>query len=201
MIRKLCALMLVLGLAVLPAAAFSDVEENAWYREAAEYVSQQELMLGVSGDVFAPELQATRGMVATVLYRMEGHPAVSGTASFPDVTAGAWYADAVAWAEGAGLVTGYDSGAFGPGDIVTREQLAVILMRYAGYRGDEIAEGVLGGFSDAGRISAWALEGVRHAVGAGLLNGVDGGLLNPGGAVTRAELAQVLYRLMIPVAG
>lgn len=201
MMRKLCALLAALGLTVGAAAAFSDVQEGDWHPGAVEYVSEHGLMDGVSGDLFAPDTAVTRGMVVTVLYRLEGAPEVAGPASFPDVGADTWYGGAVAWAQGADVAAGYGSGDFGPNDIVTREQLAVFLQRYAVYKGMEIADGVLGGYRDEESISFWALDGMKHAVGAGLIAGRGGDMLEPGGVASRAELAVILQRLMTPAAG
>ena len=199
--RRLGALLAVLCLIAGTAAAFSDVKESDWYYGAVEYAVQAGLMKGASGDVFLPGDTVTRGMTVTVLYRMEGSPAVGGGVPFPDVAAGEWYSDAVAWAKSTGVATGYGTGTFGPNDAMTREQLAVFLWRYAKYKGTEIANGVLGGYCDAGTVSTWALEGMTHAVGAGLIAGKDGNRLDPDGIATRAELATILQRLATPAAG
>ena len=201
MIRRLCALMTALFLTVLWAAAFSDVSQQDWYGDEVEFVFEQGLMNGVSDELFSPHTPVTRGMAVTVLYRLEGSPAVADPSGFPDVGADQWYGDAAAWAKNTGLASGYDTGNFGPNDAVTREQLAVFLWRYADYKGMEIASGVIGGYYDAESVSLWALDGVRHAVGAGLMTGKDGDLLDPGGAATRAELAVILRRLTTPAAG
>lgn len=199
--KKMMALLLALCLTVSGAAAFSDVAEGAWYYQEVQQVSQEGLMSGVSTGEFAPGVSVTRGMVVTVLYRMEGTPATTQVASFSDVTAGEWYADAAAWAQTAQIASGYDGGTFGPKDNVTREQLAVFLWRYAQYKGMELADGVLGGFEDSEHISAWAQEGMAHTVGAGLITGTSDGQLKPNGVATRAQLAVILCRLLTPVAG
>jgi len=199
--QRLYALLTALCLTVGAAAAFSDVQENDWYSDEVEYVVQQGYMTGVSDEAFAPNAFVTRGMVVTVLYRLEGAPALSESTSFSDIAVGEWYSDAVIWAKHAGVAAGYVSGAFGPNETVTREQLAVFLWRYAGYKGMEIADGVVGGFDDAYKISVWALDGVKHAVGVGLMTGKGGDLLDPSGKASRAELAVILRRLMTPVAG
>ncbi len=201
MIKRLCALLAALCLTTGAATAFSDISETDWYSDEVEYISAQGLMNGVSAGIFAPLTPLTRGMAVTVLYRLEGAPAVSGDAPFPDVSQDKWYCNAVFWAKSAGVANGYDNGSFGPNDALTREQLAVFLQRYALCKGTEIADGVLGGFYDGGSVSAWALDGMKHAVGAGLITGKDGDVLDPGGTATRAELAAVLCRLMTPAAG
>lgn len=109
--------------------------EGSWYADAVSYVYQHGLMTGTSENHFSPDVTTSRAMIVTMLYRLEGSPAVSGAAAFPDVAAGQWYADAVAWASANGIVTGYDNGNFGPEDTITREQLAVIFYRYAAYKG------------------------------------------------------------------
>jgi hypothetical protein len=195
------ALLAALCLTAGAAAAFSDVDEGSWYSDEVAYVVQEGLMKGVSQDLFAPEWAVTRATVVTVLYRMEGEPGEARDAGFPDVGPSVWYGAAVAWAKEAGIAAGYGSGAFGPDDPVTREQLAVFLWRYAKYKGTEIAAGVLGGYGDAGAISSWAEDGMKHAVGAGLITGKNGELLDPSGVATRAELAAILQRLATPVSG
>lgn len=201
MIKRLCALLIALCLTMGAAAAFSDVSETDWYGDEVEYVFQQGLMSGVSNDSFAPQEPVSRGMVVTVLYRLDGSPSVGGSTSFSDISPGIWYSDAIIWARSAGVAAGYGNDTFGPNDTVTREQLAVFLWRYASYKGMEIANGVLGGYHDAVYISSWALDGMKHAVGAGLVTGKDGGWLDPGGVASRAELAAILQRLMTPAAG
>ena len=115
---------------------FTDVQAGAWYADAVKYVFDQGLMSGMSAQEFGPDGQVTRGQVVTILWRLAGSPTVSGKA-FPDVSASAWYADAVAWASANGVVSGYENGGFGPGDPVTREQLAAILYRYAQLSGKD----------------------------------------------------------------
>ncbi len=204
--KRLCALALVLCMTagtVLAATQYSDVNEDDWYYEAVGYVSAQTIMSGISDVRFAPEGLVTRAMVAVVLWRLAGAPAPADgdTALFYDVAPDAWYASAVAWAQQADVASGYGTGAFGPGDNVTREQLAIFLWRYARLAGMELADGVLTIYEDEDAISAWALEGMKHAVGAGLIAGKTGNLLDPGGVATRGELAVILRRLMTPAAG
>ena len=134
-------------------------------------------------------------MIVTILYRLENEPAVTDAADFNDVSAGRWYSDAVAWASANGIVGGYGNGSFGPEDTITREQTAAILYRYAQYKAYNVtASGKLGDFADAGKISSWAERAMSWAVGAGLLNGKNGNLLDPTGTTTRAEAAMILTR-------
>src|SRR5699024_5284610 len=112
--------------------SFADVVPGVWYAGAVSYVYDNGLMSGISSSMFAPELSMSRAMLATVLYRMAGSPAVSGRDNFTDTENDAWYSEAVLWAQQNGYVTGYSSQTFGTNDPVTREQVATILWRYAG---------------------------------------------------------------------
>ena len=116
--------------------AFEDVEKTAWYAGAVDYVCENGLMTGVGGDCFAPNRTATRAEVVTILYRLAGAPAVSGSTGYTDVRPGMWYADAVIWAGARGIVNGYEDRSFRPNDAVTREQLAALLYRCAEERGE-----------------------------------------------------------------
>ena len=204
--RTVCAWLLALGLAVgtaLPAsaAAFSDVASNAWYAQAVGEVSDAGIMNGTSSTTFSPEEQVTRGMVMAVLWRLSGSPAPVASSTFPDVEDWYYYADAVAWAQEMGIASGLGDGNFGGGSIVTREQLSVFLYRYSQYAGQELASGVLDLYNDVDSVQSWAREGMAHAVGAGLITGTDEGNLEPAGPATRAQLAVILQRLMIPAVG
>ena len=151
-------------------------------------------MNGTSGSTFSPLENLTRAQLTAVLYRMVGSPAVSGTCSFTDAKRGAYYADALVWAERNALVNGYGSGAFGVGDAITREQLVTILYRYAAYKGIDVsARADLSGYRDAEKISAYARDAFGWAVEAGLIRG-SGDLLNPQGRTTRAEYAAIASR-------
>ena len=186
----------------VPAAAgpFTDVPNDAWYGEAVQYVYENGLMKGDGGGKFSPGSPTSRGMLVTILHRMEEEPAASG-AAFPDVPDGKWYTDAVAWAGANGIVTGYDNGSFGPEDPLTREQMAAILYRYAVYKGyDTEVPGDVSAFPNGDRVSAYAADAMNWAVGAGLLQGSDG-LLLPGGGAIRAQTATILMRFCRKVAG
>ena len=204
--RTICAWLLALGLAVgtaLPASAapFSDVASDAWYAQAVGEVSDAGIMNGTTDTTFSPDEQVTRGMVVTVLWRLAGSPAAAAATTFPDVEDWYYYAPAVAWAQAAGVATGLGDGTFDGGSIVTREQLSVFLYRYSQYAGDELASGVLDLYNDVDSVQSWALDGMAHAVGAGLITGTDEGNLEPAGPATRAQLAVILQRLMIPAVG
>ena len=176
--------------------SFTDVRTNDWFAGAVEYVVNNGLFSGVSDTSFAPNDPVTRGMLVTVLWRAAGEPSASASA-FADVPADAWYAKAVAWANANGIVQGYDASTFAPDDRITREQLAAIFQRYAGFKGMETSgRGDLSQFGDTGALSNWAQEGVSWAVGAGLISGKGDGVLDPQGATTRAEAAAILQRFL-----
>ena len=176
--------------------SFTDVRTNDWFAGAVEYVVNNGLFSGVSDTSFAPNEPVTRGMLVTVLWRAAGEPSASASA-FADVPADAWYAKAVAWANVNGIVQGYDASTFAPDDRITREQLAAIFQRYAGFKGMETSgRGDLSQFGDTGALSNWAQEGVSWAVGAGLISGKGDGVLDPQGATTRAEAAVILQRFL-----
>ena len=167
---------------------FRDVAENAWYSEAVRYVSDHGLMDGYSSGQFGPNDNLTRAQLAQILHSKEGKPGVNYLMQFGDVTGGAWYTEAVRWAAAQGIVGGYEDGRFGPNDNITREQLAVMLWRYAG--SPAAAEELR--FSDAEQISRYALDAMRWAVENGIMSGYDNGQLGPRGLATRAQIAQML---------
>ena len=174
---------------------FDDVLRNAWYRDAVDFVVGNDLMNGVSYNLFAPNDTMTRAMVVTVLYRLEGEPHVYGGARFTDAVRGSWYADAVAWASENGIVKGTSDTTFSPKQDVTREQLAAILYRYSEYCGYRMSGGMsIAGFSDAGEVSAYARDAVKWAYGIGLIEGRTATTLAPKGTATRAEVATILMR-------
>lgn len=195
-----CALSLLAGQALATGTEYSDVSKGDWFAPAVEEMAEKGIMTGLADGSFAPYAVVDRATVVTVLWRMAGAPAATVAKPFPDAV-GTWYETAAAWAKGRGIATGYDSGAFGGGDAVTREQLAVFLYRYAYQMGEPLAEGVLGLFSDAGAISRWAETAVSHVVGAGILQGSDKGTLEPQGIANRAALASMLQRMLLPAAG
>ena len=173
---------------------FTDVTSGDWFYDAVAYVYDKGMMEGTTDTTFAPTMNLTRSMIAQVLYNLEERPEAPGAAGFTDVAAGAWYADAVNWAAARGIVKGYDTGAFGPEDSVTREQLAAILYRYAQVKGYDTTQGGMAvrEFSDSASISDWAQEAMAWAVNAQVLSGKGNGVLDPQGTATRAEVAQML---------
>ena len=175
---------------------FNDVSANDWFASAVDYVTGKGMMNGTADNTFSPKANTTRGMVVTVLYRLENQPSTSA-ASFTDVASGAYYANAVAWANANGIVSGYGSGKFGPNDKVTREQLAAILYRYAQYKKYDVSVGEdtnILSYDDAQSISSYAIPAIRWACGAGVVTGKSGSKLDPKGNATRAEVAAMLMR-------
>ena len=174
---------------------FTDVAEGAWYYDAVSYAYENGLMTGTSATLFAPSTVTSRAMLATLLWRLEGEPAVTGATSFTDVASGTWYTDAVAWANANGIVTGYGDGRFGPEDTITREQMAVILYRAAKLLGRDVsARADLSGYTDAANVGEYAVEAMQWAVAQGLLTGTDAGALLPSGSATRSQAAALLMR-------
>ena len=192
----LLALILTLSLSVTAYAAvedtgFSDVAADAWYADAVTYVRDNGLMSGTSDKTFTPGGTMTRGMLVTTLYRMAGSPLLENEDlgyPFADVPGDAWYADGVYWARLAGVVGGYSEDQFGPDDPVTREQIAVILWRYAGSPAAESGTD----FADEGSISAYAAQAVDWARTNGIVNGVEGNRFLPQSSATRAQVATIL---------
>ena len=176
---------------------FTDVSESDWFYDDVMYVYEKGLMNGTGGTAFSPYLTTTRGMIVTILYRMEGSPTVTESCLFADVKSGSYYEKAITWAAANGIVNGYSSEQFGPNDNITREQLAAIFYRYAGYKGMEavtLAEH-LTGFADSDKISTYAISAMNWAVGEGLIQG-SGNYLSPQGDATRAQVAAILHRFL-----
>ena len=174
--------------------SFKDVKESDWFYEAVSYAVENGLMNGMSEDIFAPNTPLTREMLAVVLYNVEGQPESTGVNPFTDVKADIWYTDAILWANENGIVAGYDNGAYGVGDLITREQFATILYRYAQFKGYDTTQGGMAvrEFSDYENISDYARPAMAWAVNAGIMGGMDDGTLMPQGKATRAEAATML---------
>lgn len=184
----------------VPQTTFADVPASAWYYNAVEYVYENGLMSGVSGGRFAPDDTLTRAMLVQTLYAMEGRPA-SASAGFADVASGDWYASAVNWAAANGVVSGVSETGFGPNNALTREQLALILYRFAQYKGyDVTGTSDLTAYADGSSVSGWAAEAMSWAVNAGLISGVGGNQIAPTGTATRAQVAQILMNFCENVA-
>jgi len=204
--KRFASILLTIGMlfGVLSATAFAageqsmpftDVKETDWFHDSVQYVYENEMMNGTGDTVFSPNADTSRGMIVTILYRMEGAPAVDSDAKFTDVSAGQYYADAVAWANEKNIVNGYGSGQFRPNDPITREQMAAVLYRYAQFKGYNIAaSGNLAGFSDVGDVSSYAVNSMKWAVGSSLISGMGNNMLAPGESSTRAQIAVILTR-------
>jgi len=175
-----------------PALAFSDLDSAAWYYEAVDYVLSQGLMSGYGNGLFGPDDNLSRAQLAQILYNHAGRPSIADTDQFTDVTGG-WYADAVTWAAANGIVSGYGNGQFGPSDPITREQLVVILYRYAG---SPVPPNLALNFTDADTASGYALDPLRWAVEKGIISGCGDGRLDPTGQATRAQTAAMLQRYL-----
>ena len=176
---------------------FTDISEKDWFYGDVMFVYENGLMLGTSKTLFSPHGTAMRGMMATILWRMEGSPVPKGKNSFTDVEAGKWYADAITWTTENGIFAGYGKDKFCPDDPITREQLAAIFYRYADYKGyDLTVKGDLDKFKDADKITDYAKTAMQWAVGSGLVKGKSCNLLDPQGTATRAEIAAMLHRFI-----
>ncbi len=167
---------------------FNDVQAKAWYKDAVEYVTKKGLMNGVGDKKFSPDGTLTRGMLVTILWRLDGSPTVSGK-TFSDVSSKQWYA------------SGYGNGKFGPDDLITREQFAAIVYRYAGMKKYDVSKTVkLNSFTDSAKVSSWASDALSWANAAGLITGTSAGTLDPKGNATRAQAAAILMRFCENVA-
>lgn len=182
-----------------PSAHLTDVELNAWYHEAVDYVVEHGIMAGVSATAFQPNGSLTRGQVVQILHNLEGKPEETAEAPFTD-TAGHWALEAIAWAAQNNVVAGYDDGTFGPEKLVTREEFAQMMYNYAKFKGyDLTAGGDLTQFPDAGAISDWAETALSWANGKGLINGHDNGTIDPQGNTTRAQAASIMKNFDLKV--
>ena len=200
--KALCGLLLcgliagLLPMAALAASTpFYDIAGDAWYAEAVGYVYANKLMSGVDDKTFGPDVEATRGQIVTILYRMAGQPAVSGTARFSDVAANAYYNKAITWASGAGIMSGTGNSLFQPDSAITREQMATVFYRFAGNQKYDVSRSAkLSVFDDEWQISEYARTPLSWAVGSGLMNGTDAKNISPHTLANRAALAATLMR-------
>lgn len=178
---------------------FTDVSENDWFYEAVKYAEENGLFSGITETAFGPNSAITRGMLVTVLYRAEGEPEVTGTATFADVSDNAYYAKAVVWGQQNGIIKGYSETEFAPDQNITREQIAAIMHRYAQYKGYDVSAGEntnILSYADYDSISEYAIPSVQYAVGSGLMKGKTDATINPLDNATRAEAAAILYRFI-----
>lgn len=181
------------GILYAPVTDFNDVKDLDWFASFVDYAARCGLMIGVSDDSFAPQQELTRAMVAQILYNMGGEGAKTEAQTFTDVKSDDWFADAVNWAAEVGIVHGVAEGIFAPNDIITREQLAVMLYNYAVYKGYNVSNvKSFQSFADAADVSAWAETALRWAVGEELINGMENNTLVPKLGATRAQAAKIL---------
>ena len=175
---------------------FTDVRETDWFYDDVVFAYENGLFSGTTVTTFSPYAPMTRTMLVTVLYRLEGEPAVTGRSGFSDVTIGSYYEAAVTWAADSGIVNGTSATTFSPSENVTREQMAAILCRYAQYKQyGTSASASLSAFSDAAAVSTYAKAPLSWAIAEKLVNGTDGKLL-PRASATRAQVAAILHRFV-----
>ena len=180
-----------------PMAQFTDLNMDLWYHDGIHYCLENGLMNGVGNALFAPNGTITRAQIATIIYRLEGEPAVTDGSAFTDVADGTWYTDAVAWAAANEIMGGYGNGLFGPNDPITREQFAATLYRYAQYKGYDvsISENTnIQSFADFDAISEYAITAMQWTFDKGIITGISATTLEPQGIATRAQAAAMLQR-------
>ena len=186
---------------VIGQVPFRDVNRTAWYFDSVSFAFANGLFDGTDASTFTPDAPMTRAMLVAVLWRMEGEPTAQKESNFSDVTAGLWYEKAVAWAAENGIVSGYGNGRFGSNDPITREQMAVILMSYAKFKGYDVSATTdLTKFTDSTRISSWATAAMQWANARGLVSGTGTNTLAPKGDATRAQVAAILMRFVENIA-
>ncbi len=182
-------------------APFSDVKDTDWFYEDVKYVYQNNLMNGISNTEFSPSGVTTRGMIVTILWRLEGEPIEKGK-DFDDVNNDAYYYNAVAWASNNQIVNGYRESTFGPNDTATREQLVTIMYRYASYKKYDISkEAELDKYVDANQISEYAIKSIKWANANGIISGTSNQTISPKDNVQRCQVAAILKRFCVNTAG
>ncbi len=172
-----------------------SIGADDWFKDDVQYVYEKGLMLGTGEGTFSPYLNTTRGMIVTILYRLEGKPVASDSRPFDDVESGKYYEKAISWAVENHIIEGYGNGKFGPEDDISREQMATILYNYAKFKGYDVSKMTdLSRFTDSDKISVWASTPLAWANAEGLINGKGDGILDPGGNALRCEVAAILHR-------
>lgn len=178
-----------------PIYPFTDANPKDWYHDGMHYCLDVGYVVGFGNFILGPNTPATRAQLVQILWNMEGNPTVNYQYTFEDVPADAWYADAVRWAASEGVVKGYSDKAFGPNDIMTREQFVTIVFRYADTNGADVsARSDLSGYDDAAKVSDWAKDAMEWAVANGIVVGRTETALSPQGSLTRAELTTIIQR-------
>lgn len=195
---SVCALTLIGALTVPVMAAendYTDVSESDWFYEDVVYALDKGIMSGTDDNLFSPDLSTSRGMIVTILWRLEGMPEAKSENVFTDVAEGSYYEDAITWASENGIVSGYSENTFAPDDDITREQLASILYRYASFKGADLAASTdISRYSDASEVSEYAVAAVEWAVAKELINGTGESELSPKGTAQRCQTAAILHR-------
>lgn len=182
------------------ATHLTDLDADEWYYDGIHYCVENGLMQGYPDNLFGPNDTLTRAQVAQVLYNLENKPNVKVKAIFDDVHSSAWYANAITWANEAGIILGYGNGKCGPDEAITREQLAAMLSRYSEYKGYDVSAGDKVDsliFSDANDISDWALSAIKWAYATGIIQGFENGILNPTSSATRGQAATMFMRYCV----
>lgn len=204
--KKLLSLILsgvmIASVTTIPVSAvdvsnFNDVSDNSWYYDSVKFVAERDYMNGTAASVFSPENDMTRAMFVTILSRIEGIRSDNGvTSAFTDVKTGMWYTGAVVWASQNGLVKGYNSSVFGTDDSITRQDIAVMIDRYADFKGYTfVQKSEIDSFKDVSDVSGYAAEAVEMCRVTGLFQGYPDGTLKPKENVSRAEVAALIQRL------
>ncbi len=183
---------------------FNDVAVLDWFYDDVMYVYENGLMNGTEDDMFSPELSTTRGMIVTILWRLEGRPVAEYDGVLLDVPTTMYYAPAIDWAAANGILEGYGDGKFGPEDAITREQMATILWRYAKYKDVDVSSGSntdITEYADDEKISDYAIPAMKWAIAEGIIGGKDGKRLDPAGEAARCEVAAILHRYCLLIEG
>ncbi|MDL2300187.1 S-layer homology domain-containing protein [Clostridiaceae bacterium OttesenSCG-928-D20] len=180
-----------------PSNHLEDVDTDKWYHEAIDFVVENEIMVGTDEHSFSPEQRLSRAMMAQLLFNYEGKPQTASQKSFSDVKPGAWYYDAVIWAAETGVAIGFGDGSFNPNEIITREQMAVMLYNYCSYKKITLPTSITGTFADEDEISPWAKRAVLAMYSAKILSGRDDNKFDPKGFASRAEVAQMMHSFVL----
>lgn len=177
---------------------FTDVKSGAWFYEYVDYVFKRGIMSGMSDTVFGSSTPIKRSHFAVMMYRLEDEPEVTYTDSLTDVQPGKFYTNAIMWTNKEGIMTGYDFGAFGINDNLTREQMVTVLFRYAKYKGLDVSKSAdFGSYKDAKKVSKFATEAMEWAIANGIITGkAEGTMIDPTGNAVRAEAATIFTRFM-----
>ena len=189
-----------------PIWPFTDASTTEWYHDGVHFCLENGLMVGYGSNTFQPDAGTTRGMIAVMLWRLNGSPVVNYAMSFDDVKAGAWYTEAIRWAVSEGIAFGYGNGKFGPDDVVTREQMVAILYRYAQRKGYDVSVGEntnILSYDDAFSVAQYAIPAMQWACGSGMVTGqkhAGSMILDPQGTTTRAQMSTMMMRFCAEIA-